>query len=560
MAVLKVFDGDTWVEAPGDHSLSLLGFFNGIFLESFTARITSDGVHITMTLERAGGGDLTMNFSGNQQTTLDCTPALTTDTDTGVLTAGADDVPVSNYVYIPRSTKVLTASTSDWPSEEHIRVGFFYLPSASFVNTYGGGYINQNWVDHIQDTATGMGHMAHMAERARRLTDVWRSGCGGVATQQGDDLWISVAAGVVWQMHKHTFAAQNSDTAAAGDPILVANDPDANFTVINSLNEITKLSDGDSIGTGKYVKFGFWAAANETGEFQPIFVNVPDEQYNTAADAMADVEGYTNLTIPIPFSVDSSIGFLIMAVVCQNTASGMILQDTTDLRGQTPQTAGGGMGGGDVTSLAALVDNTVIRGDGGAKGVQDTGITVDDSDNMSGVGKVTINDSASVPPLNVTERSAAPSAPSAHDIYLDDGTNTRSGKPGWRRYTGSVWEDLVASGPPLGGVFSVRNPVAGKYYLIAKASVAMTITRISGQVVDGTNVTVEYWINDEDEVDEAGATELYGGGGKTFVAAHDADTSFTNANLTVHQTLWAKVDAVTGAVTQLLTDYEWEPT
>lgn len=389
MAVLKVFDGTTWVEAPGDHSLSLLGFFNGIFLESFRATITSDGVDITMTLERTGGGDLTMNFSGSQQTTLDCTPALTTDTDTGVLTAGTDAVPAYNYVYIPRSTKVLTASTSDWPSEEHIRVGFFYLPSASFVNTYGGGYINQNWVDHIQDTATGMGHMAHMAERARRLTDVWRSGCGGVATQDGDDLWISVATGVVWQMHKHTFAALDSDTAGAGDPILVANDPDANFVVINSFNEITKLSDGDAIGVGKYVKFILWAAANETGEFQPMFVNVPDEQYNTAADAMADVEGYTNLTIPIPFSVDSSIGFLIMAAVCQNTASGMILQDTTDLRGQTPQTAGGGMGGGDVTALAALTDNAIVRGDGGAKGVQTSGITIDDSDTVSGVGNLT---------------------------------------------------------------------------------------------------------------------------------------------------------------------------
>ncbi len=59
-------------------------------------------------------------------------------------------------------------------------------------------------------------------------------------------------------------------------------------------------------------------------------------------------------------------------------------------------------------------------------------------------GMLILVDSASVPPLNVTERSAEPSAPSAHDIYLDDGTNTASGNPGWRRYTGAAWEDVSA--------------------------------------------------------------------------------------------------------------------
>jgi len=43
-------------------------------------------------------------------------------------------------------------------------------------------------------------------------------------------------------------------------------------------------------------------------------------------------------------------------------------------------------GTGDVTAAAVLVDHTLIRGDGGVKGVQDTGITVDDSDNVSGMG------------------------------------------------------------------------------------------------------------------------------------------------------------------------------
>lgn len=58
--------------------------------------------------------------------------------------------------------------------------------------------------------------------------------------------------------------------------------------------------------------------------------------------------------------------------------------------------------------------------------------------------KLTIGDSATIPPLNITERSAAPSSPTTGDIYLDDGTNTASTTPGWRRYTGAVWEDVSA--------------------------------------------------------------------------------------------------------------------
>jgi hypothetical protein len=41
-----------------------------------------------------------------------------------------------------------------------------------------------------------------------------------------------------------------------------------------------------------------------------------------------------------------------------------------------------GSGSGDVTAAANLDNNTVIRGDGGAKGVQDSGVTVDDFDNL----------------------------------------------------------------------------------------------------------------------------------------------------------------------------------
>ena len=48
-------------------------------------------------------------------------------------------------------------------------------------------------------------------------------------------------------------------------------------------------------------------------------------------------------------------------------------------------------GSGDVSASANITDNAIVRGDGGSKGVQESGILIDDSDNVSGVGTLTMN-------------------------------------------------------------------------------------------------------------------------------------------------------------------------
>lgn len=48
-------------------------------------------------------------------------------------------------------------------------------------------------------------------------------------------------------------------------------------------------------------------------------------------------------------------------------------------------------GSGDVTAAAVMANNTIVRGDGGAKGVQDSGITIaDTTDNVSGMGTLSL--------------------------------------------------------------------------------------------------------------------------------------------------------------------------
>lgn len=53
------------------------------------------------------------------------------------------------------------------------------------------------------------------------------------------------------------------------------------------------------------------------------------------------------------------------------------------------RTSGGGSGSGDVTAAASFgADNVIIRSNGTGKGVQATGISVDDSDNMTIPGDI----------------------------------------------------------------------------------------------------------------------------------------------------------------------------
>jgi len=88
-------------------------------------------------------------------------------------------------------------------------------------------------------------------------------------------------------------------------------------------------------------------------------------------------------------------------------ANGEVLTVSTDVPAWTAIA-----GTGDVTAAAVLANNSLIRGDGGAKGIQDSGILIDDTDNLSAVASINISlggdlqiNSASV--LNATTLGAA---------------------------------------------------------------------------------------------------------------------------------------------------------
>jgi len=102
-----------------------------------------------------------------------------------------------------------------------------------------------------------------------------------------------------------------------------------------------------------------------------------------------------------------------------------------------------------------------------------------------------IASSAALAPFNIVELSAVPTEPISGDTYIDDGTNTGSGNAGWRRYTGSAWEDITAAAAatPGGSDTQIQYNNGGAFGGIDKFTWDDTdLTVVSGTVLNVTEI------------------------------------------------------------------------
>ena len=72
-----------------------------------------------------------------------------------------------------------------------------------------------------------------------------------------------------------------------------------------------------------------------------------------------------------------------------NPSTGVVSFDMADFAADL--TAAITAGAGDVTSSANITDHAIVRGDGGAKGIQQSAVIIDDSDNVTGVTSLNID-------------------------------------------------------------------------------------------------------------------------------------------------------------------------
>jgi hypothetical protein len=322
-----------------------LEIMNGAFVESTRVVVAAAAGAITLSLDKASGGDLNGVFSSGYHF-FDTTPALTVE-----LTQGADDALVENFVYVPESTNTLTASTVNFPATEHIPIARVVCQSETTMQTKKAMKV-QAWTDHFK-SENQQGHISHLNNWVRKQNATWESGVAQnytIGTNVGtpDNVTIQTSSGIVLQLHTHTFPA-------FANPIdyYVVNDFTTPYTIETDLNALLTDSTNASMA-GKYFALVLWGCVSEDETDCKMFINLPSGSYNTAAGVTADADAFANFTIPAEFK---GAGFLISQWNLKNSASSggtWTSIDQVDLRGLFP-----GVSAGSGTAAATeFPDNT----------------------------------------------------------------------------------------------------------------------------------------------------------------------------------------------------------
>jgi hypothetical protein len=317
----------------------VVSYFNGLMLEEEDTQVTSDGSDITFSIQKLGGGDLTLLFSTGQYT-FDCTPAASI-----VLTPGTDTVPIQNFIYIPITTKVLTVSTSQWPTNvEFVAIATVLCQTAASVQA-NGVYNAHIWIEHVSNNI-GNGHAKHINFWVRQQNATWLSGVSLSPVLGVDEFTAMTTGGIVMQLHQHTYPPFDT---TSGSHFFVPNEFGDAFAIHTDLRDLLTDANGVSL-EDLYFSLVFWGSVSEDSNDCQLFVNLPTAGYANENLAILDSEQKAVYSIPSTFK---GSGFLIARLVLfydsgTNTWS---LSENQDLRGRTPSNAAGSSGGGGISSV-----------------------------------------------------------------------------------------------------------------------------------------------------------------------------------------------------------------
>jgi hypothetical protein len=329
------------------------GLFNGGIIETIDLSVTEAAGVVSLNLQKAGGGNLTIQLSDN---------LLTYTAGSVTLSAGTDTVPVLNYVWIEdvASVATLMAGTAGWPANEHNPVATVIVQSAAGVSA-DGAYKVHAWTDHVKST-NGQGHLSHLNFWIRQQAATWLSGVvpNLTITTQGasnDNVQFDNGAGVdgVLQLHEHTFPLRDQ---ASGDPIFVINDSASPYRQTTDFGGATPTltdSTGGSM-SGRYFSLVIWGVVSESAADCKLMCNLPSGSYNNQTDLVQDLSGFADFSIPDDYK---GTGFLIAQLQLRHQVSGngtWTEIDLIDLRGQFPGTTAGG-----TTASASQFSDALFR-------------------------------------------------------------------------------------------------------------------------------------------------------------------------------------------------------
>ena len=318
------------------------GFFNSLILEATTITASSDGATWTATITGPGTSDLTIAWSTGLET-FDATPAASVG-----LTTGTDATPVLNYVYIPISTKTLTASTAGWPAAEEFAAVMTVLCQSAATGQTDEAYKVHGWRDDVTEAATDIGHSASLNFWIRSQAATWFSGTALTPTVGVATFDVAVAAGVVLQLHQNDFPALDTGGAAH---VNVVNDSVTAYDKVTDLATLLTDANGVTMSNRRF-NMVIWGCVSEDSSQCKLFLNLPTASYNSDQGAIDDSDRTAVFTLPSTFT---GTGFLISRLSVRHISSSgtwSILQNE-DLRGLSPAVATGSGTGG----ITAIVDD-----------------------------------------------------------------------------------------------------------------------------------------------------------------------------------------------------------
>lgn len=241
-----------------------------------------------------------------------------------------------------------------------------------------------------------------------------------------------------------------------------------------------------------------------------------------------------------------------------------------------------GDGATDVTASPAEINQLAgVTVGGNASGDIVTTDGTQDLSNKSVTDKLTFDANTFA---NLLETGVEPLTPATGDVYLDDGTNTASGLPSLRRYTGAVWEDMSGGTPsPLttkGDLYTydtdnARLPV-GTDGLVLKANSATTTGVEWGTPTTGGGGGVPYFLHEEvsdigggyrkllntpaDDAENTDTAVVNSGTGEVLIRAFASDAGNPNAAIWLsgiwNFDTWASVDSAVGTTTIVIRVYK----
>jgi len=338
-------------------------FFTGAVLQSNSVEMVSDGVSI--------------NCSLNNSETTDSLALVVNDgyllVEDGINidlpAAVTDSAPIEYWVYID-SDGAITYSTSGFPSAAvvFIPIARVIVPTLATAQSFGVLKCHA-YTDHLRG-AGGGGHLQHINSWIRKRPAQWISGLvlmqDPVEGTSTDTIDISYTSGVVSQLHNQNMPAFDSKV----DPIFVANDPDADYTIIEGINtgDIPEDSEGVLIGN-KYHTVVLWGVASQEAKDCQVYMNLASGSYTSQADGENDTDKHTNYNIPAMFT---GTGFLISELLLKKSGSNYEVIRTIDLRGLIPSAgaSGGVSGGAGITLFDELTDTPTTKVGSGEYGVR----------------------------------------------------------------------------------------------------------------------------------------------------------------------------------------------